>query len=198
MAAQLQELAGTTVLESVLEPVLLRPWRDTDADGLLAISSSDPDLVRQMPQVASAEDAVRVIAERFPWSPEHVNAAIEVGGLAVGNVGVTNIRREGPSAGTAWVSYLSAADVRGRGFVGRATAALCTWALRDLGLARLELGYRENNPASAAVARRAGFVVEGLERQKLVYDGLRYDVVTCSRLASDPVPPAEAVTIQPA
>lgn len=185
-------------MEKVPEPVLLRPWRDTDADALLAISNSDPDLVRQMPPVVSAEDAVRVIAERFPWSTEHVSAAIVVAGRAVGNVSVTNIRREGPAAGTAWISYLSAADVRGRGLVGRATAALCTWALRDLGLARLELGYRQNNPASGAVARRAGFATEGLERQKLVYDGVRYDVVTCSRLASDPVPPAEGVTIQPA
>ena len=46
-------------------------------------------------------------------------------------------------------------------------------AARELGegrLHRLELGYRANNPGSAAVARAAGFVREGLEREKFLVD----------------------------
>jgi RimJ/RimL family protein N-acetyltransferase len=52
-------------------------------------------------------------------------------------------------------------------------------------LFRLELGHRVNNPASCRVASRAGFAVEGLERQKLLYDGVRYDVELHARLATD-------------
>jgi RimJ/RimL family protein N-acetyltransferase len=60
------------------------------------------------------------------------------------------------------------------------------WALTDLGLFRLELGHRMDNPASCRVARRTGFAVEGLERAKLRYGDRRYDVEIHARLASDP------------
>lgn len=45
-----------------------------------------------------------------------------------------------------------------------------------------------NNPASCGVARGAGFVVEGLERAKLEYDGERFDVELHARLRTDPAP----------
>ncbi|MFJ7220386.1 GNAT family N-acetyltransferase [Streptomyces sp. NPDC098090] len=50
------------------------------------------------------------------------------------------------------------------------------------------MGHRTNNPASCKVARAAGFVVEGIQRQKLAYDGVRYDVELHARLATDPEP----------
>jgi RimJ/RimL family protein N-acetyltransferase len=56
------------------------------------------------------------------------------------------------------------------------------------GLERLELGHRVNNPASGAVARAAGFVHEGTEREKFLVDGERIDVLTYGRLRSDPWP----------
>ncbi|MDO4792524.1 MAG: GNAT family protein [Buchananella hordeovulneris] len=52
-------------------------------------------------------------------------------------------------------------------------------------LRRLELGYRVNNPASAAVAAFAGFTVEGVERQKFLIDGETIDAVVAGRLATD-------------
>lgn len=179
-----------------MEDILLRRWADEDAAALAEIFTSAPDLAPQFAEpVRTVSDAREAIATRLRCTPADVNAAIVVQGRAVGNVALTDIRREGAHAGTAWVSYFSSAHVRGRGLVGRGCSTLCTWALTDLGLERLELGYRVNNPASGGVARRAGFVVEGLQRQKLVYDGVRYDVETCARLASDPVPMTESATI---
>ncbi|WP_440697198.1 GNAT family N-acetyltransferase [Clavibacter nebraskensis] len=43
-----------------------------------------------------------------------------------------------------------------------------------------------NNPASCRVARRAGFIAEGIERAKLRYGDERFDVETHARLATDP------------
>lgn len=65
---------------------------------------------------------------------------------------------------------------------------MAEWAVTDVGLFRLELGHRMNNPASCRVATRAGFPAEGVQRQKLVYDGVRHDVELHARLATDPVP----------
>jgi RimJ/RimL family protein N-acetyltransferase len=72
--------------------------------------------------------------------------------------------------------------------------AVISWALDDRGLFRLELGHRTNNPASCAVARRAGFVVEGLQRGKLRYGDARFDVELHARLVTDPVPPSGTET----
>ncbi|NIH77908.1 RimJ/RimL family protein N-acetyltransferase [Amycolatopsis viridis] len=90
--------------------------------------------------------------------------------------------------GTGWVSYWTTSAARGRGVATRAGAAVAEWAVTDVGLFRLELGHRMNNPASCRVATRAGFPAEGVQRQKLVYDGVRHDVELHARLATDPVP----------
>lgn len=67
---------------------------------------------------------------------------------------------------------------RGRGVGSRAAATGAEWALATRGPERLELGHRVNNPASSAVARAAGFVKEGTEREKFLVDGQRIDVDT--------------------
>lgn len=100
-----------------------------------------------------------------------------------GNVMVSGVDRR-HSIG--WVSYWMTADARGRGLTSAGLRSLVDVAHDELGIYRLELGYRKNNPASAAVARNAGFIVEGIEREKLSYDGIRYDTEVCARLAGDP------------
>ncbi|MFC9128259.1 GNAT family N-acetyltransferase [Streptomyces sp. NPDC057099] len=89
---------------------------------------------------------------------------------------------------TGWVSYWTTRRARGRGVASGACRALARWAFDDAGLVRLELGHRVNNPASCRVALAAGFAAEGIERQKLEYDGTRYDVERHARLATDEEP----------
>ncbi|MGF3053127.1 GNAT family N-acetyltransferase [Microbacterium sp. YY-03] len=86
-----------------------------------------------------------------------------------------------------WVFYWAHPDARGRGVTSQLVRALADRELSEGGLYRLELGYRANNPGSAAVARAAGFVQEGLEREKFLVEGKRIDVVTAARLKTDPV-----------
>ncbi|WP_034499972.1 GNAT family N-acetyltransferase, partial [Actinomyces sp. S6-Spd3] len=94
-----------------------------------------------------------------------------------------------------WFWYWMAEDARGRGWMSRAAATVANWALTTRGLERLELGHRVNNPASGAVARRAGFIKEGTERQKFLIGGQRIDVDTYGRLASDPQPPINGLVL---
>lgn len=63
------------------------------------------------------------------------------------------------------------------------------------GLERLELGHRLNNPASCRVATRAGFLAEGIERQKLRYGTQRFDVELHARLRTDPAPARDLARI---
>lgn len=163
---------------------------------------SNPDLAVQVGGELTSESAARdwVDFAAAGWTEHHPKYrfwAIVHDGVAIGNVGIGSIdwtHRNG------WFSYwladvLDETPLRGRGITSRACAAAATWALTDFGLFRLELGHRTNNPASCRVATRAGFLVEGLERQKLQYGEERFDVETHARLATDPTPPAEDVTL---
>lgn len=69
----------------------------------------------------------------------------------------------------------------------RALATISAAAFDD-GLFRLELGHRVNNLASCKVATSAGFIPEGIERQKLLYGAERFDVETHARLRTDSSP----------
>jgi RimJ/RimL family protein N-acetyltransferase len=87
--------------------------------------------------------------------------------------------------GTGWVSYWTVEAARGRGVAAGAVRTLADWCFGELGLYRLELGHRVDNPASCRVAIRAGFEVEGLQRAKLSYADGRHDVELHARLITD-------------
>ena len=102
---------------------------------------------------------------------------------------------------TAWISYWVTPAARGTGLASAATAALAGYCFDILGLHRLELAHRVNNPGSGRVALAAGFVAEGIERDKLCYldetgQAVRFDVQTMARLASDPASRAVPLAIR--
>ena len=162
----------------------LRPWSTTDAADLRRAVAASPDLGLQLGEVdLRREDAcVRFIGEALAPAEDRLPLAICVDGVVVGNVGPSHLEHRHD---TAWVSYWVAAAFRGRGLATRALSALAEHAFADLGLFRLELGHREENVASCRVATGAGFAAEGIERSKLRYGDLRFDVETHARLATD-------------
>ncbi|MGO2110477.1 MAG: GNAT family N-acetyltransferase [Pseudoclavibacter sp.] len=166
----------------------MRRLRRSDAAAVFRAFTSNADMARQG-EVETTEDAERYVARiADPASSHEAWAVVEQDSL-VGLVCVTVDERHR----SGWFWYWMTNDARGRGWAGRAAATVADWALTVRGLGRLELGHRANNPASGAVARRAGFVREGTERGKFLIDGERIDVYTYGRLRSDPAPPFVAV-----
>ena len=176
--------------------VTLRPWTVDDAPALMAARTGDADLDKQFGgsgPVSLAEHAAFIVAEMCVDPSSQVSLAIDVDGRAVGNVGVGAIEMR---HNTGWMHYWTAAEARGAGLASRACASLARYAFDHLGVHRLELGHRVNNPASCRVAHRAGFAAEGLERHKLRYGAERFDVETHARLATDPEPDLELLPIR--
>jgi RimJ/RimL family protein N-acetyltransferase len=83
------------------------------------------------------------------------------------------------------IGYLVAAEARGRGIAGRSVALLTRWGFDELGLERIELRIDSANAASARVAERAGYHLDGVLRSKHFKEGLRTDLGIWSRLRSD-------------
>ena len=171
--------------------MLLRPWNAGDAELVLA-AFAEPDMVSQGGPLGEISAAERWI-ERRQWGvlPDAYSFAIVEAGIALGNVTISDIE---PVHGTAWVSYWMSSAGRGRRLTTRAVATVASRAFAELGVFRLELGHRLNNPASGKVAMSAGFIREGTERQRLQYDGERFDVATYSRLKTDPTPLVEPLS----
>ncbi len=164
----------------------LRPWTTGDAADLRRAVRASPDLVLQLgdADLGSESACARFIERELATTDEsRVSRAIVTEDSVVGNVGLSHIEYR---HGTAWVSYWVASPFRGRGLATRAVIALTEHAFADPGLFRLELGHRVDNPASCRVAARAGFAAEGIERSKLRYGDLRFDVETHARLVTDP------------
>jgi RimJ/RimL family protein N-acetyltransferase len=169
---------------------------DADACAVLDAFSSSADMARQgdVHDLASAQEYLAWLTK--PSRRSTVIVPDDGSDTPVGLVAIT-VDEENR---TGWFFYWMHSAHRGTGAVRRAAATVADRALRPAdatgpadaqsgwGLERLELGHRVNNPASGAIARAAGFVHEGTEREKFLVDGERIDVLTYGRLRSDPWP----------
>ena len=161
----------------------LRTLRAEDADDVLAGFLADEQMEHQG-EVTDLDSARAYIDFLTSAEQGNVGFAVQIGARCAGVVGINgaDLHRLG------WFFYWMHPDFRGQGLTSRAAATMAAWALSTGGFERLELGHRVNNPASARVAAAAGFVQEGLERKKLIADGIRVDVLTYGRLSTDPAP----------
>ncbi|WP_065569956.1 GNAT family N-acetyltransferase [Microbacterium oleivorans] len=173
--------------------ILLRPWNAADADDLSRAARDGDDLAPQFGGVdlADASAARGFIERHLRFDDTAKNWAVQIDGHVVGNVGAAAIEFRHQ---TAWMSYWLAPAARGNGVAAASLTRVSDWAFRA-GLHRLELGHRVNNPASCRVAHAAGYLAEGIERQKLRYGDERYDVETHARLTTDPHPPERGTAV---
>ncbi|MBB6120966.1 GNAT family N-acetyltransferase [Nocardiopsis algeriensis] len=165
----------------------LRAWEPADAERLLS-AFAEPELARQAPQVPATREEALAWIDRCRELGEQGEAlalaVVEGDGPPLGHVQVAVTSRR---HGVGWVSYWTHAEARGRGAATAGARLAADLAFGELDLYRLELGHRLNNPGSCLVACRAGFRPEGIEREKLLHGGERFDTGTHARLAADPV-----------
>jgi RimJ/RimL family protein N-acetyltransferase len=171
--------------------VTLRPWREADADAVVA-RISDPATVAfldRIPQPYERIDALDYIrASREGWRTwTQTNFAILVAELtgAVGSIGISWVEVE---EGVAEVGYWVAAEARGRGVATTALRLTAEWAFgAEPRLERLQLRADILNLASQRVAEKAGFTREGVLRstRRNVRLGRRVDFVMWSLLRGE-------------
>jgi [ribosomal protein S5]-alanine N-acetyltransferase len=74
---------------------------------------------------------------------------------------------------------------RGRGIATDAIVALTDWALRDLGVGRVQVFVAPENVAALNLAERAGFQHEGVLRSYWEHGEERLDVMVLARVSGD-------------
>ncbi len=168
----------------------LRPWTSEDAPQIV-LALRDP-LVRRYAGTLFDERAT-ALAGIHTWSDQWSQglgagwAIADAGGQVVGSVRFGAIAVE---LGLGSVGYWLIPEARGQGLAVRAVRAATPVVFERLGWHRIELYHAVENERSCAVARRSGYLAEGVMRSAMRYpaDGRRSDEHLHARLVTDPEP----------
>ncbi|GID92624.1 GNAT family N-acetyltransferase [Amorphoplanes digitatis] len=163
----------------------LRPWRATDA-AVVAAAYDEPG-IRQWHSRSMTVDEARAWIGAWPqrWRRE-TGAGWAVAADDDAVLGQISLRTIDLAEGIAEISYWVLPEARGRGHAAAALSVLSGWALRVLGLHRVEVYHSTRNPASCRVAERAGYPYEGTMRSKVLHADGWHDMHLHARIAGDP------------
>jgi ribosomal-protein-alanine N-acetyltransferase len=157
--------------------VALRPWHERDALGL-AVLCQDDAIVRwtNVPAGYTEQMARARIAEAE--SDRYAGRALilAVVDAATDDVlGACDLRLIPDDPDHAEVGYMLDARARGQGVMIRAVRLISQWAIKELGIERVQIFAHPENHASIAVAERAGFEREGILPRYREKNGRRED-----------------------
>jgi RimJ/RimL family protein N-acetyltransferase len=167
--------------------VSLRPWLEDDLP-LMTKALQDPEIPRwtTIPAPYGERDAREYLRRAQPdrLAGRELGLAVAdaaegtlLGGCGLSRFDWTDLRCE--------IGYWIASEARGRTVGTRAVRLLSRWALRSLGLERIELLVDPLNEPSNRLAASAGFVREGLMRAYRRRGGGRWDLVMYALLLDD-------------
>jgi RimJ/RimL family protein N-acetyltransferase len=190
-AADQPRLTGTTPAG---ERVSLRAPEPADLDAMVnACRDPQSQLWTTVPRPYGPGDADRFIREvaplRWAFGDGAVYAVTDADDAFIGSMEL----RLGPRPDVGDVGYLMAPWARGRGFATTALRLLAAWGVSELGLNRIEWRAYVGNEASRRVAEKAGFTMEGLQRDGCLHLGEYRDAWSAAILAKDVASPAKDV-----
>jgi len=169
------------VEEIRLERCTIRKWRMDDAPSLAKHANNRRvwlGLRDAFPHPYTIEDANRFLQGSVAGAPRK-NFCIEIDGVAVGGIGLRpgeDVHRH-----TAEFGYWLAEEFWGKGIMTEVVPAFVDYCFKEFSLNRIYAEPFSNNPASARVLEKAGFVLEGRLRKNVVNDGKVVDSLLYAR-----------------
>ncbi|WP_214367522.1 GNAT family N-acetyltransferase [Pseudonocardia sp. H11422] len=160
--------------------------RIDDRHAVLA-SCLDPEILRWRRRPEPTLEAVGAhIAERAAGWAAQTRCSWAVCEPTTGEMlGEVSLAELDLNMGTAEVTCWALPHARGRGMATAAVSSVLRFGFGGLGLHRVTYTWAEGNEASARVAAKCGFTIEGRQRSAWVVDGKRVDVLLAGRLAGD-------------
>jgi RimJ/RimL family protein N-acetyltransferase len=158
--------------------VVLRTLDERDAADLWR-AVRDPELRRLTgTHRVFTEDGIAEWCRTRGDAPGRYDWAIEADTGWVGDCALTDIDEDNQLAG-----YRIALERRlGEGLGTEATDAVLAFAFGELGLHRVELEVFDFNERAQKSYAKSGFVVEGVRRGALLWDGERHDAIMMAAL----------------
>jgi RimJ/RimL family protein N-acetyltransferase len=145
--------------------------------------SVDPEVVRWMgPSEHTARELLELNRTRWTQGTRATFSVCDSSDACVGQVWVEVDLRDSRRGS---VGYWLLPEVRGNGFATHSVQLVSRWALGELGMARLSVSIEPSNDRSQGVAKRSGFVKEGLLRSYEDIGGRRVDCLVFSLVSAD-------------
>ena len=152
------------------ERLILRPWREDDAEELYKYAS-DPEIgpPAGWPPLTSVENS-RDIIRAVLSAPETYAVCLKENGNPIGSIGFH--RRDLATEGDEYeLGYWIGKPFWGQGLIPEASREMLRYAFEDLGMNRIWCGYYDGNEKSCRVQEKLGFVyqrrTEGIEVSQL-------------------------------
>ena len=169
------------------ERITLRPYRDDDADALLALYG-DPVVTRWWSHEpwSDRQQAIEYLermrrdrenSEFYPWA-----IAANEGDALIGTAALYEIDRTHKRG---MLGYSLSPSMQGRGYAGDALRLLIDFAWSSLELQRIEADTDPENIASRRLLERLGFVFEGSMRKRWFVHGAWHDTSWYGLLRED-------------
>jgi [ribosomal protein S5]-alanine N-acetyltransferase len=155
----------------VLERCTIRHWRLEDAAPLAKHANNRKiwlGLRDLFPHPYTIDDANEFLRRELRTQPI-TNFSIDIDGLAMGGIGIRigeDVYRH-----TAELGYWLSEDFWGHGITSEAVPEFSNYCFENFPLHRIYAEPYANNPASARVLEKAGFVLEGRLKNNVFKDG---------------------------
>ena len=158
--------------ELKLEHCTIRDWRFSDARSLAKHANNRNvwlTLRDRFPHPYTIEDAESFLERATSERGSEKVFCIDIDGAAVGGIGM--IPGEDVYRLAAEFGYWLAEEFWGKGIMSEVVPAFVNYCFEKFSLTRMFAAAYANNPASARVLEKAGFVFEGRLRKNVIKDG---------------------------
>src|SRR5919198_1216360 len=158
-------------MQLVLERCTIRPWRLDDADSLTKHANNRKvwlALRDLFPHPYTIQDAHQFLQQAISEQPT-MKFCVEIDGAAAGGIGLH--LGEDVHSHTATLGYWLGEKFWRRGIMTEAVTAFTSFWFDNFPLRRISAEVFVNNPASARVLEKAGFVFEGRLKNNVIKDG---------------------------
>jgi RimJ/RimL family protein N-acetyltransferase len=159
-------------VELKLERCTIRDWRMEDAESL-AKHANNRNVSRNLRDRFSypytIENGKEFLQRATNQNAHEKSCCIEIDGLAVGGIGFK--AGEDVHRHTGEIGYWIGEEFWGRGIMTDVVSAVVDYCFEEFSSQRIFAKTFSNNPASARVLEKAGFVFEGRLRKDTIKDG---------------------------
>lgn len=172
----------------VNEHILLKTWEEIEADQLFSLVDSNRDILSPwlpwVPYVQKVSDSLHFIktSGSDPTQEKGLEMGIWYQSKLAGCIGLHEVSFQHKKTS---VGYWLGKEFFGKGIMTLSVKSLATYCFTELGLNRFELRAATENLNSQAVAKRLGFIKEGVLREAELVEGRFLDDIVFSVLKKE-------------
>lgn len=155
-------------MEFKTERLILRPWKETDAESLYQYAK-DPEVgpIAGWPVHTSVENSLEII-QNVLSAPETYAVCLKENNIAIGSIGLITPMQSHTTAkeDEIEIGYWIGVPFWGNGYIPEAVSELQKHAFNDLGCSAMWCGYYDGNEKSKRCQEKCGFTYHHTENDK--------------------------------